>query len=88
MKLNKYWFKPKSYGYGYYPITWEGWITVLLIISILSISAYVNNFFDSTDPNTQQGFRYLLDITIFMFAINPIMLKRTEEEVTWKWGKK
>ncbi|MCD4811722.1 hypothetical protein K8R14_03920 [bacterium] len=88
MKLNKYWFIPKSYGYGYYPITWEGWICVLIIIAVLALSLYINNFFDlDPGPTTKEGFRFVLDLIIFMLAINPILQNRTEEEVTWKWGR-
>lgn len=88
MKINKYWFIPKSYGYGYYPITWEGWICVLIILAILALSAYTNSFFEITGPTTKEGFRFVLDLTIFLFVANPILQNKTEEKVTWKWGRR
>ncbi len=26
---NRYWFKPKTYGYGVTPVSWEGWLLAL-----------------------------------------------------------
>ena len=33
--MAKYWFKPKRYGYGATPVTWQGWMvseTVLVVV--------------------------------------------------------
>jgi len=89
MKINKYWFRPKSYGYGYSPITWEGGLMVVLILVLILISTYVNNFFNiETPPDTRNGFRFILDLTLIILSLNPVMEKRTNEEVKWNWGKK
>ena len=32
--MSRYWFKPKRYGYGATPITWEGWVFTLLIVAV------------------------------------------------------
>jgi len=29
---NKQWFAAKSVGYGVYPVTWQGWVSVFLVI--------------------------------------------------------
>lgn len=31
--MRKKWFGPKKFGYGYAPVSWEGWTVVLLIAS-------------------------------------------------------
>ena len=42
MKHNEYWFKPKRFGYGEEPCTWEGWLVVLgFIVLILGVSFLV-----------------------------------------------
>lgn len=28
--MKKIWFKRKIYGWGWYPATWEGWVTILV----------------------------------------------------------
>ena len=35
----RYWFRPKSFGYGWTPITWEGWAVTLgsLVVTMAAI---------------------------------------------------
>lgn len=37
MNLNppRRWFGPKKIGWGYSPRTWEGWITLVVIVAVL-----------------------------------------------------
>jgi hypothetical protein len=34
---HEFWFKPKTYGYGAVPTTWEGWAVVATYVAILTI---------------------------------------------------
>ena len=36
---DRYWFRPKSFGYGWTPITWEGWAVTLgsMVITMVAI---------------------------------------------------
>ena len=34
MKNNKIWFVRKTYGYGWTPATWEGWLVLLIWLII------------------------------------------------------
>jgi hypothetical protein len=35
----RYWFRPKSFGYGWTPITWEGWAVTLgsMVVTMAAI---------------------------------------------------
>lgn len=51
MKTNKYWFrkrkglKSRDMGYGWVPISWEGWLSVgFLVLGILGIMMYFGVF--------------------------------------------
>jgi uncharacterized membrane protein len=49
MMTNQYWFKPKTFGYGATPSSWEGWAvvaayTVVLVSCVLAISSYNGSF--------------------------------------------
>ena len=33
---NRYWFKPKVFGYGASPTTWEGWALVVAYCAVVS----------------------------------------------------
>jgi hypothetical protein len=37
--MTRYWFKPKRYGYGATPATWEGWAFTGLIVAIVAVAA-------------------------------------------------
>lgn len=78
MKTNKYWFRPKRYGYGAYPITKEGWgITIGLIIAILLSAKLLTH-------GQTYLFVALLLIYIIIFII--IAKKKTEGEWKFRWG--
>lgn len=75
MKLNKYWFKPRRFGYGATPTTWEGWVVVLAFMAyLLAISSFMTE-----------------DVTFYavagIIAIFVISKKKTDGEWKWSWGK-
>ena len=39
--MSRYWFKPKRYGYGATPITWEGWVFTLAIMLVILGSGWL-----------------------------------------------
>lgn len=80
MKFNKYWFKPKGFGYGATPTTWEGWLLVLgFIVYLLSLSLLLKDGKIGT---------YLLYFLIGIVGIFVISKKKTDGEWKWNWGKK
>lgn len=87
MKSNKYWFKPKKFGWGFVPISWEGWCLTLILIILLSIAAYTNNIKNSYDLNGKNGLRFILDIIIITFIFSFISKPKTKGKVKWHWGK-
>ena len=87
MKPNKYWFKPKDYGYGAQPCSWEGWLMTLgLILAIVGIAALVGLF----DPNIvpKDIFRFLFYEALFIILFVVIARRKTKERWGWRWGKK
>lgn len=42
---NACWFKPKTFGYGAVPVTWEGWLAVAIHISafVAALSVMLTN---------------------------------------------
>lgn len=83
---NKFWFKPKNYGYGFYPISWEGWLSVLALLGLIFLSAYSNDFF-SGEVTNRQGARYLLDIVFTTTIASLIFIKKTDGKLKWNWGR-
>lgn len=84
--MNKYWFKPKTYGYGYVPISIEGWIATLLLILIALSLAYLNNFFNPTNLSFYNGIVFLLIVIIIGFVFLKLLEKRCKGKLKWNWG--
>ena len=81
MKLNKYWFKPRGFGYGATPTTWEGWAVVAgFIIYLLSLS-----FLLTKEGNSNT---YLLLLFAGIIAVFLISKNKTDGEWEWNWGGK
>ena len=39
--MTQLWFKAKKYGYGWYPATWQGWLVILVYLTILGLLIYL-----------------------------------------------
>jgi hypothetical protein len=84
--MNKYWFEPKTYGYGYVPISTEGWIATFIVIILALGLAYLNNFFNPIKLNFLNSILFLLEIVTLSFAFLKLFEKRCKGKLSWKWG--
>jgi len=74
--MNKYWFKPKRYGYGAYPSTWEGWLVTLIFVLFVAYRAY-----------SVHSSRLIFELIVYAVIIIYITKIKTEEKWKWRWGK-
>ncbi len=81
----KYWFKQKTYGYGWVPVRWQGWLMTLLFVGMIILSAYTNNFF-SDEPTFEQVARYFFDIIILTALFMLIFKGKAKGKMKWRWG--
>lgn len=90
--MTKYWFKPKKYGYGFFPISWEGWLATLIMLGLVFLSAYTNGFFELSETNQalppEDGARFLLDVFLILGISTFYFEKKTDGKVKWNWGGK
>jgi len=84
--MNKYWFKPKLYWYGFTPSSWEWWIATLWILWVLMLSAYSHGFFTITWPSFMQAAGFLFDITLVAAIFTILFTPKTRWELKWNWG--
>jgi len=76
MKFNKYWFKPKSSGYGATPTTLEGWLLVLIFVVYVVLLAV---FFV---PDSMAPYYWNLGIGLVVL----IYVSKIKTEGDWKWN--
>ena len=82
-KNNKrYWFKAKTYGYGWYPATWQGWLIIAVYLVIFSLLVFIFE----TDIEKYSVF-YFISVAAITGSLIYISYKKGEP-AKWRWGKK
>ncbi len=74
----KLWFKAKRYGYGWYPVTWQGWGVIVL---------YGIGVFETYREIDGNPLSFLIRIAVLTtFLI--IICAAKGEKARWRWGGK
>ncbi len=78
-----YWFKPKRYGYGATPVTWEGWaVTLGTVLGMVAVSLYLR-----LAAKSLGALVLLLAFDAAAIAVLWIVSRRkTDGEWRWRWG--
>lgn len=88
--MARYWFKPKEYGWGTYPASWQGWLATICFAFLCAGVFFIDV------PMTKIGLagtfrdylRYGLDIIILSVLFIILSTSKTEGEIKWRWGNK
>ncbi len=86
----KLWFKARRYGWGWTPITWEGWtvlgITLLIIVIGTSVLSYKSAGLATDSPQAQMYMKdYLALIAADILGLILICYRKGEQP-HWSWG--
>ena len=72
-----YWFKPKLFGWGAVPVTWQGWAATL---SFVVVAALIANLAEHRSP-------------VWLWLLVPVVLPfialcwvKTDGDWQWRWG--
>ena len=81
----KFWFKRKRYGWGWYPISWEGWF-ILAIYVVLMVKQFIDvDKMSHSNSDTLIGFALPFIVsTSLLIAI----CYWKGEPPRWQWGEK
>ncbi len=82
----KLWFKARQYGWGWDPVSWQGWVVVLLFIGgfVWSAFSFVEKL-DAGDPSAIENF--VLRFIALLLGLM-VVASLTGEKPHWSWGKK
>ncbi len=85
-KDNKYWFKRRRYGWGYIPVTWQGWaLIIFFIISTIAATRLLPP--ESEDPTRSEIIRFSLAMAGLAVVLVFASIAKGPKP-RWRWGKK
>jgi hypothetical protein len=80
----RYWFRPKQYGYGATPVTWEGWACTLLIAGLIAaVSGYA---FAGAAPGVMAILAWAVVVATIVAGAVVVVRAKTEGSWRWRWG--
>ena len=85
--MTRYWFRPKRYGYGATPVTWEGWVLTAGIAAVVALSVVAMNLLVDRS-NVGSWFAWAAFTVIAVLWMVRISRQRTDGEWRWRWGQR
>jgi O-antigen/teichoic acid export membrane protein len=81
--MTTYWFRPKQYGYGAAPVTWQGWAITIAAV----IVAFAATFTLTTVSAATPWFWAAVLIDAVVIAVVWVVSRRkTDGDWRWRWG--
>lgn len=77
------WFKRKLYGWGWTPVTWQGWLTTLVFVGLIVLFSLT---VDENSSPSEVAFTFLLPSAFLLITFIRIAYK-TGESPKWQWGR-
>jgi hypothetical protein len=89
MENKKLWFKAKRFGWGWRPVTWQGWlVTLAYVAGIIAIAEHSVVITASATGTTKTFLWNYIPTIIVLTAIMIWICYKTGEEPRWRWGEK
>jgi hypothetical protein len=83
------WFKPKRYGYGATPVTWQGWaLTLGFVAAVFVLAWWLIGFDQAGQPSGWNFILFFKSVAILVVALWIISKRTTDGEWRWRWGQK
>jgi hypothetical protein len=80
--MKRYWFKAKNFGWGWYPVTWEGWTVIAVYLLFLWAIVHGSQI---VFGKTNFIIPYLTGVATLTVILLIICFK-TGEKPEWRWG--
>lgn len=79
---NQVWFKRKLYGWGWTPVTWQGWLLTLVYLTLVIAFAFT---IDENSSRSEVAFTFLIPTVLLTIAFLRIAYRKGETP-RWQWG--
>lgn len=82
----KIWFRAKTYGWGWTPSSWEGWLAIVLYIGAAFL--YIRGVVDTALDGSGSGTPFYYHLLMALATLGLILLGyRKGEKPGWRWGR-
>ncbi len=85
MAKKEFWFVRKTYGWGWTPATWQGWLVLLVYILFIIWNSWSVDMYTRSVHAVNLS---LLPRTLLATAILLVICYLKGETPKWQWGKK
>lgn len=81
-----YWFKRKVWGWGWIPVTWQGWLLTFAYVAFITL--LVSTREESIPGNPDSGSNFLVFGLPFLLltALFVYIAHKKGERPKWQWG--
>jgi hypothetical protein len=83
--MKKLWFKRRRFGYGWTPVTWQGWLTIAVFLLVVFAGLLLIPA-NSKTPVIDM-FIYLAFVALAILGLVYVATKKGPSP-KWRWGKK
>ncbi|MCB9805789.1 hypothetical protein H6775_01350 [Candidatus Nomurabacteria bacterium] len=80
---NNYWFKRKPFGWGWTPVKWQGWLTILVFIFAIFLNFLSVEKDSVSDTDVLNIF---LPRLVFLVLLLILVCYKKGERPGWQWG--
>jgi hypothetical protein len=79
---NRRWFKPKRFGYGATPSTWQGWALIVAFAGVIALNASAISAFGDA-----MGVIAWAAWTVFVLSLTAalVVISRQKTDGEWRW---
>ena len=81
--MTTHWFRPKQYGYGATPVTWQGWVITIAAVIVLVAATYSLTALSAI--NLWFWAALLVDAVV-VATLLVVSRQKTDGEWRWRWG--
>lgn len=78
----KFWFVRKTYGWGWVPATWQGWLVLFVYIILLTLFSFTVDEYSSF---REIILTFILPVLFLTITLIRICYKKGEKP-RWQWG--
>lgn len=81
----EYWFKRKRFGWGWTPVTWQGWVVVAVPIAAILVASFLL----PSDPKDSSVWQVVGFFGLVLGSVGALLYlgRKHGPSPKWRWGR-